>query len=261
MIRLIEILASGVTDDSAAVLAGGTVTSYLAGTTTLETLYQDFTLETPHSNPLTLSASGRAIAFSNERLKLVFKNSAGTVIRTIDNVGTDDDDVPTSASQAIPAGVMVGYGGSSAPTGWLLCDASAVSRTTYANLFAAIGTAYGVGDGSTTFNLPDSPGRVLVGAGSGSGLTTRARGDEFGAETLPAHTHSITDPGHTHTLPSTLRTTDSGAGAATGADHNIQNASKTSSSATTGITATNSTGTGSHGVMQPSFVGYYIIKT
>ena len=57
------------------------------------------------------------------------------------------------------------YGGASAPAGWLLCDGSAVSRTTYASLFAVLGTSYGAGDGSTTFNLPDGRGRVPVGAG------------------------------------------------------------------------------------------------
>ena len=57
------------------------------------------------------------------------------------------------------------YGGASAPTGWLLCDGSAVSRTTYAPLFAVIGTTYGIGDNSTTFNLPDGRGKVPVGAG------------------------------------------------------------------------------------------------
>lgn len=54
------------------------------------------------------------------------------------------------------------FAGTSAPTGWLLCDGTAVSRTTYAALFAVISTVYGVGDGSTTFNLPDGRGRVNV---------------------------------------------------------------------------------------------------
>ena len=53
-----------------------------------------------------------------------------------------------------PPGAIIDFGGASAPTGWLLCDGSAVSRTTYSALFAAIGTKWGVGDGSTTFNLP-----------------------------------------------------------------------------------------------------------
>src|SRR5688572_13958247 len=60
-------------------------------------------------------------------------------------------------------GIAVPYAGSSAPTDWLLCDGSAVSRTTYANLFAVIGTTYGSGDGSTTFNLPDLRGRTVAG--------------------------------------------------------------------------------------------------
>jgi microcystin-dependent protein len=55
-----------------------------------------------------------------------------------------------------------------APTGWLLCSGSAVSRSTYADLFAAIGTTHGAGDGSTTFNLPNPAGRSIVGAGTGT---------------------------------------------------------------------------------------------
>jgi len=62
-----------------------------------------------------------------------------------------------------PSGAIIAYGGTSAPSGWLLCDGSAVSRTTYATLFAAIGIAYGSGDGSTTFNLPDLRGRFARG--------------------------------------------------------------------------------------------------
>lgn len=53
-----------------------------------------------------------------------------------------------------PAGIISTYAGSTAPTGWLICDGSAVSRTTYANLFSVIGTTYGSGDGETTFNIP-----------------------------------------------------------------------------------------------------------
>ena len=64
------------------------------------------------------------------------------------------------------------YGGEAAPTGWLLAAGSAVSRTTYATLFAAIGTTYGAGDGSTTFNLPDFRGVFP----KGTGTTTRAAG-------------------------------------------------------------------------------------
>ena len=67
-------------------------------------------------------------------------------------------------SYLMPAGTIVSYAGASVPSGWLLCNGANVSRTTYANLFKAIGTLWGAGDGSTTFALPDSDGRVLQGA-------------------------------------------------------------------------------------------------
>lgn len=71
-----------------------------------------------------------------------------------------------------PTGVVAWTAASSAPTGWLLCDGSAVSRTTYAGLFSAIGTTFGTGDGSTTFNVPDLRETGIVGVGTrGSGVT------------------------------------------------------------------------------------------
>jgi microcystin-dependent protein len=80
--------------------------------------------------------------------------------------------------------------------GWLLCDGRAVSRSTYAALFAKVGTAHGAGDGSTTFNLPDSRGRSPMGAGAGTGLSTRALGAKPGEEShvisageMPKHQH------------------------------------------------------------------------
>lgn len=71
-----------------------------------------------------------------------------------------------------PVGTISAYGGETAPSGWLLCQGQAVSRTTYAELFKAIGTSFGTGDGSTTFNLPDLRETVPVGSGTrGSGVT------------------------------------------------------------------------------------------
>lgn len=69
---------------------------------------------------------------------------------------------------AVPAGVTCGFAGSTAPAGWLECDGSEVSRATYPHLFRAIGTSWGAGDGSTTFNLPDYRGKVRVGQGTGT---------------------------------------------------------------------------------------------
>lgn len=62
-----------------------------------------------------------------------------------------------------PSGTMIAFAGKSVPDGWLLCNGALVSRTTYAKLFAAIGTAWGTGDGRTTFKLPDADGRVMQG--------------------------------------------------------------------------------------------------
>lgn len=99
---------------------------------------------------------------------------------------------------AIPAGLIAAYGGAVAPSGWLLCNGEAFSRTTYADLFAAIGTSFGGGDGVTTFNVPNILGRSIVGAGSGSGLTPRALGAAGGEEN---HLLTITEmPSHSHGL-------------------------------------------------------------
>lgn len=85
-----------------------------------------------------------------------------------------------------PSGIVVPFAGSTAPSGWLLCYGQAVSRTTYANLYAAIGITFGAGDGSTTFNLPDLRGRVVagvdaMGGSAASRLTNSANGGSNGA--------------------------------------------------------------------------------
>jgi microcystin-dependent protein len=79
----------------------------------------------------------------------------------------------------LPPGLILPYGGSTAPSGWLLCDGTAVSRTEYSELFASIGEAFGSGDGSTTFNLPDLRGMFLRGAGTYGGAKKKANGDDY----------------------------------------------------------------------------------
>ena len=82
-----------------------------------------------------------------------------------------------------------------APTGYLLCNGALVSRTTYATLFAVLGTTYGAGDGSTTFNLPNFKDRMPIGAGNTySANTTGGSTDAI----VVSHTHTATDSGHTH---------------------------------------------------------------
>lgn len=81
-------------------------------------------------------------------------------------------------------GVVHDFAGTVAPQGWLMCFGQAVSRTTYANLFAKIGTTYGAGDGSSTFNLPDARGRVSAGKDNMGG-TTAGRLTTAGASPEP----------------------------------------------------------------------------
>lgn len=88
-----------------------------------------------------------------------------------------------------PAGVISMYAGSTAPSGWLICDGRAVSRTTYSRLFSAIRTTYGAGNGSTTFNLPNLKGRVPVGLDT-SQTEFNSLGKTGGSKYLQKHTHS-----------------------------------------------------------------------
>lgn len=74
----------------------------------------------------------------------------------------------------MPVGTITGYAGATAPSGWLLCDGSAVSRTTYAELFGVVGTTYGSGDGSTTFNVPDSSGFIILASSQAARLAAAA---------------------------------------------------------------------------------------
>jgi len=180
-----------------------------------------------------------------------------------------------------PTGVVVPFAGSDAnkpPSGWLVCNGASVSTSTYADLFAVIG--YGFGGGGANFDLPDLRGRTIVGVGTGAGLSARALAAEVGAETLPehthiindsagGHTHGITDPGHTHNTGAANATNTSTGGGGTRRYTNLAAADLYTYSSGTNITINsagahnhtiNSTGTGTHGVMQPSLVLNYIIK-
>lgn len=101
-----------------------------------------------------------------------------------------------------PAGIVMPFAGSTAPQGYLLCDGSAVSRTDYADLFTAIGTTYGAGDESTTFNLPNLSGRVVLGVSQSHSLgTTGGEATHVLTEQeLPAHTHTVPAHGHANDI-------------------------------------------------------------
>ena len=89
------------------------------------------------------------------------------------------------------------------PSGWLLCNGSAISRTTYSALFSAVGTTYGTGDGSSTFNLPNLSGRIVIGSSTGTDANSTAKTFAVGS-TGGEYTHKLTTnemPAHHHTFP------------------------------------------------------------
>jgi len=109
----------------------------------------------------------------------------------------------SGAAVNVPIGACIPFGGAGSPSGYLLCDGQAINRITFGNLFAIIGTKYGVGDGSTTFNVPD----MRTNNSFARGATDDAgRGTEGGLSDvtlaiteLPAHNHPITPDPHDHT--------------------------------------------------------------
>lgn len=172
------------------------------------------------------------------------------------------DAVLTAAIAAIPSlptGTINMWPTASAPTGYLLCAGSAVSRTTYAALFAVISTTFGVGDGTTTFNLPNYTNRMPY------GTTIGATGGSADAIVVShTHTATVTDPSHWHYQPNS-----GGAGGtitAPGGQANTGNSAYTGYSGTatavTGISVANST-TGASGTNAnlPPYLGInFIIK-
>lgn len=171
-------------------------------------------------------------------LSAVWRRLTQTITGTANQVtvtngdGTSGEPTISMASNFLPVGVILPYGGSTAPTNWLLAYGQEISRSTYAALFAVFGTTYGSGNGSTTFNLPDLRGRVVAGKDDMGGsdaarlsgvysTSATTLGGSLGAASitlttshLPAHDHtfsgtSASNGAHTHTY-SGSSTTDAG---------------------------------------------------
>jgi len=169
------------------------------------------------------------------------------------------DGSTAGGAEIIPSGTIVAYGAASAPTGWLLCDDSAVSRSTYARLFAVIGTGYGAGNGSTTFNVPDLRDKVPLGKGTNNdtlGTTTGsaaassvlASASKTGVTTAAANTGTGTT-GTANTGTGTTGTANTGDATSTTAASDTANATSTTaaSDTATGTTGTANTGTSNTG--------------
>ena len=152
-----------------------------------------------------------------------------------------------SVGDTLPIGSTLEWFSTTIPDNWLVCDGSAISRTTYSDLFAVIGTTFGEGDGSTTFNLPNTKGRTIVGLD--------AEDTDFNAigKTIGEKTHKLTIeemPSHNHSLLG-----NSGTGG------KAETVPYGSQSTGTTMYAIQNKGEGQpHNNIQPSFVGCYIIK-
>ena len=230
------------TDSSGVPLVGGLLLCYAAGTTTKQAAFTDAGGGTPLPNPIVLNSRGEVAPSATGTscglwmdptlsYKFILSSANDTdpptnPIWTVDNVVSPQSAILAALQTyeaslgGVPVGAMMSYGGASAPPGWLLCYGQAVSRSTYAALFAAIGIAYGSGDGSTTFNIPDKRGRASIGAdnmgGSAAGNVTQAvsgvnatvvgsvGGSQLAQQdTLTASTSlslALTDNGHKHAI-------------------------------------------------------------
>jgi phage-related tail fiber protein len=128
--------------------------------------------------------------------------------------------------QVQPSGMVAHFANSAPPEGWLKCNGAAISRTTFSDLFEAIGTAYGAGNGSTTFNVPDLRGEFIRGWDDGRGADPsrgfgNAQGHAFGSHAHSASTNTVGNHVHSQVGVNELQQfTQGGAGWASGATAN-----------------------------------------
>jgi len=171
-----------------------------------------------------------------------------------------------ASGAAFAAGMVMPTAATSAPSGWLLAYGQAISRSTYSDLFTAIGTTYGTGDGSSTFNVPDLRGRVVAGqddmGGSSANRMTTPNGDTLGA-TGGAETHTLTEAqlaAHDHAITGTYRR-DEGSSPGGNFPHGSARGTNIDISGFLDITASNAGSGEAHNNVQPTIILNYIIKT
>ena len=163
---------------------------------------------------------------------------------------------------ALPTGAVLPFAGASAPSGHLLCFGQAISRSTYSDLFTAIGTVYGVGNGSTTFNIPDLRGRVVAGQDDMGGTSANRLTDQSGGvdgdvlgDTGGAETHTLTVAqlaSHSHDVSPTNSIVMSG-----GSSHGASGGAEGLRT----LSLDNTGGDAAHNNVQPTIILNYIIKT
>jgi microcystin-dependent protein len=195
---------------------------------------------------LVFSTTADGAASPTERLRITSKGEIGLgganygtfgQVLTSNGVGL----APTwqSPTLTVPAGSVSWFAGNTAPSGYLSCDGSAINRTTYAILFAAIGTTHGVGNGSTTFNIPDLRGEFIRGLDGGRGIDSGRTLGSAQAQSYQSHNHAITDPGHFHTSISSDGQLSPASNDTTPGEFGAKNIYENTTSQVTGITINN----------------------
>lgn len=204
-----------------------------------------------------LVAISGAVASKADKASPTF---TGTPAAPTASSGTSSTQIATTAfamgaaALVSPSGEIKMWPTATAPTGFLLCTGAAVSRTIYAALFAVIGTTFGAGDGSTTFNLPDFDNRFPVGAGDL--YAAAATGGSKDAVAV-SHTHTATDSGHTHTYSNAV----TGGGFLGGTSSYSITGTGTTASGTANITVASAGESGTNKNLPPYLSIYFIIKT
>lgn len=230
----------------------------ITGSTTINNITATF-----NGHVITLRFSGACTVTANSgNIKMLNGNFTGAANGrlTLECDGTNWYEVARHETLVIPPSVPTGnismWGTDTAPTGYLLCYGQAISRATYADLFAVIATTFGTGDGSTTFNLPDYRGRFPLGqddmGGSSANRVTATEADNLG-QASGAETHTLSTaemPAHTHSYNASPKNS----AASSGGNPNT-------TVTVTGDTTGSAGGGGAHNNMPPYQTINFIIKT
>jgi microcystin-dependent protein len=165
----------------------------------------------------------------------------------------------------LPSGAIQDFAMNAPPFGWLVCDGTAYSRTTYGPLFSAIGTTWGAGDGSTTFNVPDFRGTSRRTWDNGKGLDPSRVFASYQADTFASHTHiqnahNHTDPGHTHQYNSGIGQSNYNAGGTFAFNNNQLLSTQTAMTGIAAATAVNQS-TGSAETVGKNYAVLTCIRT
>lgn len=199
----------------------------------------------------------RAASTVSANVTLTLPTSDGDADQYLKTDGSGNLSWATISSGAlVPTGSVFAMATSTVPSGYLECDGSAVSRTTYADLFATIGTTWGNGNGTSTFNLPNLRGEFVRGWDNGRGVDSGRTFASSQSEMVGTHNHTINDPGHSHAVNINVYQQGSGPNASTDMANRAGNTQ--SSTSTTGITINNNSGTETR---PRNIAMMYVIKT